>query len=675
VEVASSREMTVQGQVLGTPAYMAPEQAEGRLDLLDERTDVYSLGVILYEILTGQAPFVGTDLEVIRRVTIEDPLPPRERVPETPRALEAICQKALAKNPAGRYQSATALGKDLQQFLADEPVSAYPEPPRVQLARWARRHRTLVSALGVLLLAAVVASVLGIVVLGRANRQIEEQRDLAVQNSEEAQEMRQVAERSRDQARAAEQKATKSAAQAKAINDFLVDDLLGEAATDKNPRSKNVTVEEVVRRAGERIDERKFADQPEVEGSVRATVGQTLYRLGAFALAEEQLRKALAIRRRVLGPDHADTLDVMDALGEVLWAKGDTDEGLVYVREALTGCQRHLGPDHKLTMTTLNNYALLLQRLGKLTEVEPLWRQQVASRRRVMGPHHTYTINSLNNLARCLLDEGKLAEAESVLREALADARRTPDDPIICALMSNLGSTLTEIGNPAEAEPQLHEALDACIRIQGADHPYTVITQNNMCRFLIRQERFAEAEPLCRQNREACQRVLGAQHYKTFLAMDNLAVVLMERGNKEEAGKWFREALNLRRKVLPPGHYGIGVGLVGLGDYLARTGKPEEAEPLLRQAVEVLRQTLPQYQRLIGVTTGKYGDLLVDLGRFDEAQPHLLSSYESLKTAAGATSHERQQALAQIVKVYSRWGKAEEAAQWRAKQTAASKPP
>src|SRR5262249_30099849 len=144
VPADSEVQATIQGQVLGTPAYMAPEQAEGRLDQLGPATDVYGLGAILYEILTGRPPFSGPETtELLRRVIHEPPARPNSLVALTPPALEAVCLKALAKKPADRYDSASALASDIRHFLADEPVSAYRDPLVTRLGRKARRHRTL----------------------------------------------------------------------------------------------------------------------------------------------------------------------------------------------------------------------------------------------------------------------------------------------------------------------------------------------------------------------------------------------------------------------------------------------------------------------------------------------------------------------------------------------------
>jgi serine/threonine-protein kinase len=171
---------TVQGQVLGTPGYMPPEQAEGRLDLVDERSDVYGLGAILYSILTGQAPFPGSDKQaVLVQVMRERPVAPRRLVAGTPAALEAVCLKALAKRATDRYASAREVADEVKHFLADEPVSAHREPVAARMGRWVRRHRTGVIAVGAALAVAVVGLAVATWLLTGAYRQAEHQRDQA----------------------------------------------------------------------------------------------------------------------------------------------------------------------------------------------------------------------------------------------------------------------------------------------------------------------------------------------------------------------------------------------------------------------------------------------------------------------------------------------------------------
>lgn len=188
VDAGTDRSETLQGQVLGTPAYMPPEQAAGRHDQLTRQSDVYSLGAILYEILTGQPPFTGKDTEeLLDKAIHEAPLRPRAQVPGVPAALEAVCLKALAKQPQQRYATAAALADDVRHWQADEPVTAYAEPLLTRLARWSRRHRPLMAAAAALLIATVAALSIGNYLLGRANAQIENEREVAATQRDLAQ--------------------------------------------------------------------------------------------------------------------------------------------------------------------------------------------------------------------------------------------------------------------------------------------------------------------------------------------------------------------------------------------------------------------------------------------------------------------------------------------------------
>lgn len=676
-----SGDLTVHGQILGTPAYMPPEQAQGELDRLDQRSDVYSLGAMLYEILTGRAPYSGDDARaIVLQVLRESPPAPRQLVPQTPPALDAICRKAMSPKPEDRYPRAGRLARDVQHFLADEPVSAYPEPWPARLGRWQRRHRALVWGTVALLATVVVASIVIIVLQGRANRQIQEQRDLALQNEEVAKTQRHIAEENAGEARRQRDVAV-------AFGDFLTKDLLAQARTDKNVRSKKVTVEEVVTEAAKRIDKPdektgrlKFAGKPEAEAAVRATIGETLYWLGALSAAEPQLEKAIEIQQRVLGPDHKETLDTMSSLVELLRVRGNAGRAAELGHEVYRRCLDSLGPDHDHTMTAANNLALVLKQVGRWPEAERIWDEQIQIRKRVKGPGHSWTLNVMQNLGWLELDEGKFAAAEQVLRDALGPARRSiPDDPIICAIMSNLGVALTELGRWREAEEQLREAEAACVRIQGPRHYSTLIVRNNLARLFIREGRLQEALPLCQQNLEDCRNpdLLGPEHPKTLVAMDNLATVFLDQGKPAEARPLTDEALAVRRKKLSAGHIDLALSLELQGRLLIAEAKPAEAKPVLREALTIRRGALPARDYRTALAESLLGQALAETKRFDEAEPLLVGGGETLQASAGASKRQKREALERLVALYTAWGKPDKAAEWKArlKSAAQSSPP
>jgi tRNA A-37 threonylcarbamoyl transferase component Bud32 len=338
LDAAEGHAATMPGQVLGTPSYMAPEQAEGAT--VNRLSDVYGLGAILYEILTGRPPFEGTETrDLLRRVVVEAPARPRDVVPGTPRALEAVCLKALAKKPAGRYSAAAELADEVRHFLADEPVRAYREPTAARAGRWMRRHRTLVSGAAVLLLTALAATALGLVLLGQKNREIASQRNAALTAAREAE----------------------------AVNAFLTEDLLGQADPDANARDKKVTVEELLRKAAGKIDDNpKFADRPQVEATLRLTLGKTLFKLSDFPGAENHLRRAVDLRRKTLGTDNPRMLDAQEELADLLLhGSSRYAEALTLALQAWEGRTRVLGPEHRDTLEAMDTYAQCLDKMGR----------------------------------------------------------------------------------------------------------------------------------------------------------------------------------------------------------------------------------------------------------------------------------------------------------------------
>jgi tRNA A-37 threonylcarbamoyl transferase component Bud32 len=363
---------TMPGQVLGTPSYMPPEQAEGAA--VTHKSDVYGLGAILFEILAGRPPFEGSDTrELLRRVVVEPPARPRDVVPATPRALDEVCLKALAKVPADRYASAAELAGEVERFLADEPVAAYREPLAARAGRWMRRRRTLVSGAAILLFTVLAAAAVGLVVLGSKNREIVEQRNAALTAAQEAE----------------------------AVNAFLTDDLLGQADPDTNARDKKVTVEELLHKAAGKIDGNpNFAGRPEVEATLRLTLGKTFFKLSDLAEAEKHLRRAVELRLHAFGPDDPRTLGAQEALADFL-NRGPTRpaEAEPLARQTWQARARILGPNHRDTLDSMDTYAVALQYLGRTEEAIAVFQDCLGARRRVLGPDHEDTLTSMNNLA------------------------------------------------------------------------------------------------------------------------------------------------------------------------------------------------------------------------------------------------------------------------------------
>jgi tRNA A-37 threonylcarbamoyl transferase component Bud32 len=637
---------TLPGQVLGTPAYMSPEQAAGAWDRIGPAADVYALGATLYCLLTGRPPFVESDVHLLlAQVQLGEYLPPRSVQPDVPRPLEAICQKAMALVPAERYGNALELAADLERWLADEPVSAYREPLLGRAARWLRRHKAPAAAAAALLLTAVVALTAGVVLLSRANARTEEQRDRAL---------------------AQEAKAQEAAARAEAVNNFLTDDLLAEAAPEKNPRTKQVTVEEVLDRAADKVD-KGFAAQPLVEASVRLTLANTYWKLGQPVKGELHAQRALDLYQRSQGPDDPGTLEAVNELALVLEAQGKLAKAEDLYRQNVEARRRVQGAEHLNTLNAVNNLADLLRNEGKLTEAEPLFRQNLEACRRVLGPEHPETLAAVNSLALLLQDQGKLTEAEPLFRQALETGRRVqgPEHPNTLTAVNNLALLLWHVGKLTEAEPLFRQALEAGRHVQGPEHPDTLIGVNNLALLLWEQGKLTEAEPLFRQNLEARRRVLGADHPDTLSAVSNLAALLRDQAKLVEAEGLAREALARGRKSLPAGHPSLADSLVLLGSVLTAGGRAAEAEPFVREALERRRESLPTGHVKIAHAEGLLGACLMAQKKYAEAEPLLLAGYHGLENAPATTAAQRTKARQRLVELYEAWDKSAEAARWR----------
>jgi tRNA A-37 threonylcarbamoyl transferase component Bud32/tetratricopeptide (TPR) repeat protein len=398
---AQATRQTDLGQLVGTLAYMSPEQVLGDPLELDTRSDVYALGVMLFELLAGCLPYqIGSQLpKAVQTIREEDPA----RLSSISRVyrgdIETIVAKALEKDKARRYQSAANLAADIQRYLKDEPIMARRSSAAYQLRKFARRHRALVTgvaAVFVMLIAGVIASTWEAV---RAERAV---------------------------------------ATANAINDFLQNDLLGQAnvSNQARPGTKadlDLTVRTALDRAAARIAG-KFDKQPLVEASIRQLMGDTYRQMGLFPEGQRQLEGALALRRRALGEEHRDTLETMNAL------------------------------------------ALLYEEAGKYAQAEPLHTKVLEIRRRVLGGEHRSTLNSMNNLGVVYDEEGKYALAESIFAKALQGLRRTvgEEDAATLVAMKNLGDLYRTEGKYALAEPLLLKDLDLQRRVLGEDHPGTL---------------------------------------------------------------------------------------------------------------------------------------------------------------------------------------------------------
>ena len=690
VQSGSGSTPTRMGAVIGTPAYMSPEQASGRLDLLSATSDVYGLGATLYSVLTGRAPFAEpTIAEMLTKVRQGDFPPPRQLNKEVPRPLEAICLKAMALDPAQRYRTPMALADDLEHWLADERVSACAEPWHARAWRWARRHKAAVASVAAVLITSVIALSTGLALLGRKQAEVIGERNAA-----------QVA---RDDAQA--------------VSRFYESQILAAARPTgwEGGLGKDMSLQAALDAASANIKE-AFAGRPHLEAAIRNKMGMTYYYIGQYDQANEHLKLAFELSSQALGARHPLTLDSAHNLSRARWKAGDFKRAEELARLAYEGQRVVLGPDHENTLFSQLNRGLFLNELGRLGEGEKVLREAIDSSTRALGSDHRYTLHGQHDLASNLSQQGKLREGLAMYRQTVAGRARALGDehPDTLRSMSNLSGMLAMLGYFDEGEKLARQALEGRERVLGDQHPETYWGRDRLARALCERGKAKEAVSIGRQNVDWHRRVLGADHPDTYWAMQHLAVylhfageadgaeamsrevleamhrqlgaehadtlttaywlamILADRGKLEEAEVQFRQVLAAQRKTLDDDNYYVAGTLAGLGEVLSLTDRATEAEPMLRQSLKTREAILLPGHWSIADVRSVLGDCLARQKKFAEAEPLLVSAYERLLTAEGAPPKRIAKALERVANLYDLWEKPTEAAAWRAKAPTAN---
>jgi eukaryotic-like serine/threonine-protein kinase len=486
-----------------TPEYASPEQARG--EPVTTATDIYSLGGVLYKLLTGSTPHQTKDrgpLEMVRAICEEEVRRPSELRPELAGDIDSILLKALHTDPQQRYRSVDQFAADLQSWLAGRPVLAVPPSLAYRARKFGRRHRVALATVSAVTLALVVAAVVSIREGIRANRET---------------------------------------AVAEAVNEFLRNDLLAQAgaSAQSGPNTKpdpDLKVRTALDRAAERI-EGKFTKQPEVEASIRDTMGWTYSDLGLYPEAHKQLERALELRRRALGAEDARTLKTLTRLGRVADVHGKYAEAEALESQALEAQRRVLGPEHPDTLASASYLAAVYGDEAKYAQAEALSAQTLKVQKRVLGPEHPDTLNSMDNLAVDFLREGKYPQAEALFAEILAIRKRIrgPEDPKTLLSMSNLGVVYEDEGKHEQAEVLDLQTLEIRKRVLGPEHPETLGSINNLAVVYDDEGKYAQAESLDNQLLEARKRVLGPESADAAETEYNLACLAAQRGDKDRA--------------------------------------------------------------------------------------------------------------------------------------------
>jgi non-specific serine/threonine protein kinase/serine/threonine-protein kinase len=649
---AQATRQTDVGQLVGTLAYMSPEQVLADPEQLDVRSDVYALGVILFELLAGRLPYTlsGRLHEAVQTIREEDP----GRLSSVSRSyrgdIETIVAKALEKDKARRYPSAAALAEDIRRYLDDQPITARAASTTYHLQKFARRHKALVGGLAavfVVLVAGTIVSTWQALRAMKAERlavgaelQVVRERDQAtlernraVEAQKEAQEQRNraldaqaQAQQERNQALVAKRRADTEAAISQAVSAFLQHDVLAQASAREQSRpdtkpDPDLKVRTALDRAAAQIGG-KFSGQPLVEASIEETIGTAYQDLGLYPQARPHLQRAMELRTKSLGERDPRTIDVLGDLAGLTFLEGKYKESEALYLKTIEHLRRSRGDEHPSVLSAISQLAHLYQSQGRYADAEALIQKVLQVDRRVLGPDHPDTLTTAGELAMSYHLQGKYPEAEALLSKLLEAQRRTlgSDHPDTLTTMNNLALTYQVELNYAEAEALMVKVLESERRVLGNEHPDTMAVINNLGLLYKNERKFKEAEPLYLEILGVRRRVLGEEHPDTLSSWNNLGALYVSQSRLAEAEPIFVKVLDTRKRVLGPEHPNTLNTMANLGQVYFREGRLNDAEPLYSQVLSTRRRVLGEDHPDTLFIMGNLGVLYTRQGNLKQAE-------------------------------------------------------
>jgi eukaryotic-like serine/threonine-protein kinase len=643
------------GSVVGTLEYMSPEQADvSGLDV-DTRSDIYALGVMLYELLTGSTPLErnrlrqAAYLEILKRIKDEEPPKPSTRLNGSgerlasiaaqratePRRLtrsvrgdlDWIVMKALEKDRSRRYETANGFARDIQRFLDGDPVEACPPSTAYRVRKFVRKHRAAlvtVATFAAMLVAMSMVSTWQAIRATSAERRANEAALRAIAAEKETGSERDRARRAEAEARTEAESARRSAAESEAVRKFLEDDLLAAArpAGQGGGLGKDATIRQAVDRVRPHIAA-AFKNQPTIEAAVRSTLGTTELYLSNYTAAIRELERAVELRKAQLGADHPSTLGSRSDLAVAYLDAGQTAKATPELEEVLKLQSAKLGADHPDALHTRNDLALAYKIAGRTADSLALSEETLRLKTKRLGPDDPDTLLTRNNLAEVYLALGRTDDAIAMHEETLRleTSKLGPDHPETLVTRNNLAGAYGIAGRTAEAIAMHEETLKLRILKLGSEHVNTLHSRNNLALAYLKAGRTADAIAMHEETLRLKSAQLGADHPDTLTTRNNLAQAYVAGGRTAQAIAMHEDTLKQRISKLGPDHPRTLASRHSLAAAYRAADRPSDAIAVWEAMLPVARKVLGAEHPNTLTFTNSLATTYESIGQWAQAAP------------------------------------------------------
>jgi serine/threonine protein kinase/tetratricopeptide (TPR) repeat protein len=623
--------------LVGTLAYMSPEQGHARWDQVGPASDIFGLGAILYAILTSRPPYLAAHradvLELVKRAEFPRP---RQIKPEVPPALEAICQKAMSATPVDRYATAQDLAADVKRWLAGEPVTAYPEPLAACLRRWVRRHQRPVIAMTAAALVAAVASLVFATLISASNRRLMAANLTIRQKNAEITRQNRELEKTNKRLLDARTEAEQERDKAQEATEFLVSSF---RKPDPAQDGRTVTVAAVLGPAVIELEGRTRM-APATRATILSAVCRTFRGLGLFSEHVEVAKKVLAMRQADPSDSHFDTLTAMTDLALAYRDAGQSGRAIPLYDQAYHTYSAELGENHPETLFALHGLGAAHVEVGEFDHAIALLEPALRGQRQTLGSNHLHTLTSMVSLASACEAAGQLDRAIALFDEALKGHRAAlgDDHPETLGALGHLGVAYGKAGRQNRAIPLLEQALSAMQTKLGEGHPDTLRTMHTLAVAYEETGQLERSIPLKEQALRAFQSKLGADHPETLIVVNNLAVAYLTAGLPDRAIPLLEQSAKAQQQKLGRDHPATLGSLANLAVAYRSAGRLDRAIPLLEKTQKALEAKLggdhPTTLRSLANLAAGYRDA----GQLNRAIP-LLEQTAKTQTAKQGPEH------------------------------------